>query len=403
MGCELLAKAHRRRRLGRGGVVGAVIVAFVPASARAEPLRLRADAVAQTQTPTGLLVLSGEDRARPWVDAEALVWAGGRPEAAADVLVLSVRLRDPQGRGELRVGRMVVATGAIRPLQIDGASGLLRSPWGTSLESFAGAPVVPRFGERLMEFAGGGRVAQTVGSGAVAGVSYAQVRGHGEVDREELGADLALMPVKWLDVAARGAYDLQSPGLAEAVGSAAARAGAWRLEGFASQRSPSRLLPATSLFSVLGDQPSRSVGSTLRWQAAPRLELLGSGAVQSSGGAVGGNGWVRGRLWLDDRGDSSVGVELRRQSVGASRWTGARAVFSLAMGGGFRCTNELELALPDEEKDGVFAWPWALVGLSWRSRRGWEIAGALEASSTPQNRYETTALARLSRSWEVSP
>ena len=382
--------------------MGAVIAAFVPA-VRAEPLRLRADAIAQTQAPAGLLVLSGEDRARPWVEVEALVWAAGRPEVGGDVLVLSVRLHDPQGRGELRVGRMVVTTGAIRPLQIDGASGLVRAPWGTSLESFAGAPVVPRFGERFMEFAGGGRVAQAMGSSAVAGLSYVQVRGHGEIDREELGGDLALMPVKWLDLAARGAYDLQSSGIAEVLGSAAIRAGAWRLEGFGSQRSPSRLLPATSLFSVLGDLPSRSVGTTLRWQAAPRLDLLGSAAVQSSEGSLGGNGWVRGRLWLDDRGDSSVGVELRRQSVGTARWTGARTVLSLALAGGFRCTNELELAVPDEERNGVFVWPWALVALSWRSRRGWEIAGAVEASSTPQNRYETTALARLSHPWEVSP
>lgn len=402
MGCELPARARGRWRKWGGGLLGAAVLGVSP-RAGAEPLRLRADAVAQTQAPAGLLVLSGEDRARPWLDVEGLVWAGGRPAAGGDVLVLSVRLRDPKGRGELRVGRMVVSTGAIRPLQIDGVSGLARAPWGTTLEAFAGAPVVPRFGERFMEFAGGGRVAQVIGQGAVAGVSYVQVRGHGEVDREELGADLAVLPVRWLDLAARGAYDLQSPGLVEALGSAALRSGSWRVELFASHRSPSRLLPATSLFSILGDQPARSLGTTTRWQVAPRLELLGSAALQSAQGEIGGNGWLRARLWLDDRQDSSVGVELRRQSVATARWTGARAIFSLGLGGGFRYVSELEIAAPDAASDGVVVWPWALLALSWKSRRGWEIAGAMEASSTPQHRYEASALARLSRSWEVAP
>jgi len=399
MGCELLASLRTRRR---GGLLG-VAVLSVTLRGSAEPLRLRADAIVQSQAPAGLLVLSGEDRARPWLDMEAMVWAGGRPEAAGDVMVLSVRLREPRGWGEVRGGRLIVATGAIRPLQLDGVSALGRAPWGTTVEAFSGAPVASRFGERRAEFAGGGRVSQTVGSVATAGVSYVQVRGHGEIFREELGADLALLPVRWLDVAARGSYDLQSPGLAEALASAAVRSGHWRVEGFASHRSPSRLLPATSLFTVLGDLPSQSAGATARWQAAPRLDLSASAAAQTTQGEVGGNGWLRGRLWLDDQGDSTVGVELRRQSLAASRWTGLRTVFSLNLGRGFRYVNELELAVPDEPKNGATVWPWGLLSLSWKSRGGWEVAGALEASSTPLNRYETAALARLMRRWEVSP
>lgn len=397
MRCELLASPR-----GRWGRVLLVVVG-VPAGVNAEPLRLRADAIAQSQAPAGLLVLSGEDRARPWLDVEGLVWAGGRPDASGDVLTLSLRLRDPLGRGELRGGRQVVTTGAIRPVHLDGVSALGRAPWGMTAEAFAGAPVAPRFGERRMEFAGGGRLAQAVGSSATVGVSYVQQRGRGEVDREEAGADLTLLPARWLDVAARGAYDLQSPGVTEALASAAVRSGAWRVEGFASHRSPSRLLPATSLFSVLGDLPSRSLGATVRWRAAPRLELLGTAAAMATAGETGGNGWLRARLWLDDEGDSSVGVELRRQQVSTARWSGARAIISLGLGGGFRYVSELELAVPDEPRLGSVVWPWGLVSLAWRSARGWEFAGALEASSTPQSRHETTVLARLSRRWGAAP
>jgi hypothetical protein len=464
MFCEFLARvatavgrapppAAIRSVAALGGLLVAGVAAW-PSGASAEPLRLRADAVAQTQSPAGLIVMQGSDRARPWLDVEALVWAATAHDPA-DVLVLAAKLRDPEGRGELKLGRFVVSTGAIRPVQVDGASGIVRTPWGTTAEAFAGSAVVPRFAERPFEWVAGGRLAQSIvrsgtstgsmsgsptgGASASAGLSYMQRRSRGEVANEEVGADVAAVPVGWLDLAARGAYALASPGLAEALGSAAVRSGHWRLELFASYRSPSRILPATSLFSVLGDFPSETAGGTLRWGAAPRLDLLASGAAQRVGGELGGNGWVRALLRLDDDGAGSVGLELRRQQVSTARWTGIRALSVLPLGGGFRYSTELELVVPDsssapgvsgvtgvtgvatgsgaagvlaapdragraaEVVDSRFAWPWGLMALSWRSAKGWEVAGAIEASSRPAQRYEAIGLARVSRSLELGP
>jgi hypothetical protein len=42
-----------------------------------------------------------------------------------------------------------------------------------------------------------------------------------------------------------------------------------------------------------------------------------------------------------------------------------------------------------------------LGALSWRSVAGWEIAGAVEAASTPESKFEMNALARLSKAWEL--
>ncbi|MEO8877938.1 MAG: hypothetical protein ABI461_20260, partial [Polyangiaceae bacterium] len=222
-------------------------------SAAADPIRLRGDALAETQAPAGLVVLQGEDKLRPWVNAEALVWAGARPDATADVLVLSVRLRAPHGLGEVRAGRFVFTTGAIRPVQIDGVSGLARAPWGSSVEAMVGTPVASRMAPSLYDWIAAGRVAQAVTDKSVIGFSYVQDRDHAEIANHEVGADFSAVPLKWLDVAARGTYDLTSPGIADALISASARDGDVRVEGFATHRSPSRLLPATSLFSVLGD------------------------------------------------------------------------------------------------------------------------------------------------------
>jgi hypothetical protein len=368
-------------------------------------LRLRADALVQTesntQSPAGLIVLQGQESSRPWLDAEALVWGGATPDATADVLVLTLRLREPHGYGELRAGRFVLATGAIQPVQMDGAAAIGRTPGGLTAETFGGVPVASRFRSRANDWIAGGRIAQTVASSATLGVSYVQRRDDGDIASEEVGGDLALYPVRWLDIAARGAYDLVWRGLADALVSAAVRSGDWRVELFASQRSPARLLPATSLFSVLGDFPSEMAGGTVRWRAAPRLDLLASGAAQSVGAELGSNEWARASLRLDDRGDANLGVEVRRQDVSTAQWTGVRAIASVPLGSGFRYASEIEVAVPDQPDGRGAAWPWGLLSLSWRSRAEWELAGAIEASSTPQYRYQTNALVRLSRALDV--
>ena len=78
MSCKTTANGRLWRRLAT--CAATVVGAIGPASvARADPLRLRADALAETQgtpAPAGLIVLQGEDARRPWIAAETLVWAG---------------------------------------------------------------------------------------------------------------------------------------------------------------------------------------------------------------------------------------------------------------------------------------------------------------------------------------
>jgi hypothetical protein len=382
---------------------GALCASLVVSSARADPLRLRGDALLASQgtsSPTGLVVLQGQDAFAPWVDAEALVWAGAKPSAGGDVLSLSVHLREPHGYAEIRAGRFVLATGAVHPVQIDGAHATLRTPWGTTFESFGGVPVVPAFGPRAYDWIAGGRIAQRIVSTVALGVSYEQRREDGDLSDDEVGVDLTAAPARWIDLGGFASYDLANPGIAEARGSAATRFGDWRVEIFGSDLSPGRLLPATSLFSVLGDLPSQTVGATVRWAAAPRLDLLASGAGQDVAGGLGGNGWVRASLRLDDRGDGSCGLELRRMSVPGAQWSGVRAVAALPIGRALRYSNEVEIVVPDQPDGRGAAWPWGLSALSWRSGAGWNVAAAIEASSSPLHRYEADALLRLSYAFE---
>jgi hypothetical protein len=380
-----------------------MLLVVVVRSAHAEPLRLRADAVAEAKPPAGLVVLQGEDRTRPVIGAEGLVWAGAkRDDDRADVLVLALRLREPHGFGEARAGRFVFATGAIRPLHVDGASVLGRAPTGSTIELVGGQPVVPDFGPRAYDWVAGGRIAQSYSGIATTGVSYVQRRAHGEIADQEMGADVSAAPSRTIDLAARSAYDITSPGIAEALASAAMRVDPVRVELFATHRSPSRLVPATSLFSVLGDFPSERAGASARWEAAPRLDVFGSGAVRAVGGEVGSEESLRALLRLDDRGDGSAGVEARRQDVPSARWTGLRTTLTQPLDRlvRFRATAEIEIAIPDEPRGRGAVWPWALAALAWRSGTGWEAAAAVEAAATPQHSFETNALVRLSRTFE---
>jgi hypothetical protein len=389
-------------------VAAAPVVLLAATSASADPYRLRVDAVGITgapQSPVGLVVLQGEDHERPWVETEALVWTGTGKDQAGDALVLLVKLHDAKKRVELRMGRQMIATGAIRPLHLDGADARWRLQTGTSLEAFGGIPVVPAYGHLQWDWVTGGRVAQALPGDTAVGATYWQQQDGAQLARQEAGLDFATAPARWFDLAGHGSYDLVDPGLVEATASLAARLPGWRPELYVTHRSPSRLLPATSLFSALGDVPSDVVGASARWYAAPRLDVVPTLALRRTNDELFGAGEdfgfdasLRVTLRLDDRGDGAIAIEGRRQDTLPSRWTGIRLATRVPVAWRVVASTELELVRPDDTTRGS-VWPWMLVALRWQPADRWELASGVEAASTPTAIREVNALVRLSRSW----
>lgn len=395
-------------KLAVGALVGVGCTICVPRSLRADPLRLRADAIGSTTSPVGLLVLRGEDKLKPWLDAEAVAWLGattstqaGTPDATGDALVLTLRAKDAEGRGEVRVGRFVYTAGAVRPLHLDGGRAIGRIlASGTAVDVFAGVPVVPRFGSRLYDAAWGGRVSQLAFGTLSVGVSFLQRHADGAVLDREVGPDLAFAPFPWLDFAGRAAYDLQSSRPTDALGTMAFRAGGFRAEAFATHRTAGRLLPATSLFSVLGDVPATTTGMALRLRAAPRLELWATGAAIVQGDELGGYATGRASLSLDDAHDGSVGFELRRQHLGNARWSGARVFGRVPFTRNLAATAEVEIVRPDNPPGGSAVWPWGLLAMTYRAGPSWSFAGAVEALRTRDDRTEVHGILRATWSLE---
>jgi hypothetical protein len=363
--------------LARFSKIGAGAAALLWTSTAIGQLRLRGDALADTQAPVGLVILHGDSR-EGRIDAETVAWMGG--QSTGDVLTLTVRARHPESGSEIRVGRMVTMMGALRPVHMDGARALGRLG-NTTVEAFGGVPVVPAYGFQSFDWTAGGRVAETAGIATV-GAAYA-IRTHDE----ETGVDFALAPTKWLTAAARSSYDLTSRGIADALVSLSTQNADVRGELFAAHRDPARLIPKTSLFSVLGDIPATTTGATARWLAAPRLELIATSSVQTRGPKdVGAQSLARANLALDD---GAVGLELRRVDF-ETHWLGARTTLSMPFRS-LRVGTELELVRPTKN----VLWPWALVALSW-----WNVSGAVEASSGPDRAW-IAAIVRYSYAFEA--
>jgi hypothetical protein len=383
---------------------------IVATTAHADPLRLRADALATTASPAGLLVLEAGSPtvsdARGKLTAEAVVWFGSMQtpgdERSGDVLVIAVDVRDAKNRARARVGRFVSTLGALRATHVDG--GLLRMalPHGFQVETVGGVPVLPGLAtSRQFDWLAGGRVSRKLGFGASAGIAYAQRRDAGQLATEELGLDAGYAFGKRADVGARFAYDLAGGGVSEVALTSSLRDESTRTELYAIHRVASRLLPANSLFSVLGDVPSQRAGTLLTWKAAPRLDvILDLGLrriadVDSHIHDVGAEVATRARLRLDASGKSQLGAELRRGGVGDAAWLGARGTARIALGHDVTLATELELVRPDDDRRGSL-WPWALVATSWR-RGAWNAAIATEASTSAMYKYRVDILGQLTR------
>jgi hypothetical protein len=380
------------------GAVAVAVVALAPLAA-ADPYRLRADALAMVQAPAGLVVLQADGKRGEQVGAEALIWLGAGEEGEAQALVVAVRARRASGRAEARVGRFVVTAGGLRPQHLDGAHGRMRLPYDFSIEAFAGSPVAAGQEGRSFDWLAGTRASRALGDWGSVGVAYLHRRDSGQLADEEIAFDAGGAAAEWLDLSARAAVDLIQYGVAEAQGTAGGRFGSWRIELYGIERSPSRLLPATSLFSVLGDERSRRIGAQVRWRAAPRLDLFADGGALAAAGEWGELMSARAQLRLDDRGAGALGVELRREWAPEGGWSGARATARVPVGA-FVFALEGELAMPEESNGNGSLWPWGLAAVSHRFGT-WEAAAAVEASSSSDYVHRVDGLARLTWLWEA--
>ncbi|HSN24624.1 MAG TPA: hypothetical protein VLT45_00010 [Kofleriaceae bacterium] len=383
--------------------LAAALFALTATRAYGDPIRLRADALATTQAPAGLLVLDGDATPSSLTSAEALVWTAGDAlpgqQHVGDVLVMMLKARTADNSAAVRVGRFVATLGALRPVQVDGAGGRIRLPHRFDAEAYAGIPVLAGLTTaRTWDWVAGGRLSRRLGDYGSAGLAFLEQRDDGRLATEEIGGDAGLALTKHDDVGARAAYDLANPGLAEVSLTATHRGDSLREDLYGTYRAASHLLPATSLFTVLGDTPSERAGAVLTWKAAPRLDVIGDAGMRYVDSMVAPAVTLRARLRLDDKGTSALSAEIRRDGPRDDAWTGARAAARISLPHMLTASTELEVVVPDDPRGRGNVWPWALAALGWDSGV-WHAAAAIEASASPEDRRRLDALLNLGRVW----
>jgi hypothetical protein len=315
-------------------------------------------------------------------------------------VVADVQVRDERRRAELTLGRFVMGLGALRPVHLDGASARVRLPEDLVVEAFGGVLVVPRFDEHGYDWVAGGRFSRALGDWGSAGIAYGQRSDHGELSARELGFDAGAAPSAWLDLAGRLACDLISPGVSEGRAAAVAHDGGYSVGLSYTHRSPFRLLPATSLFSVLGDSPARTGAVSFDGRVAPRLDISASAGARWIGDHLGESLRLGTVLRLDDLGEGTLGIEGRRESAPDGSWTGVRPLARVPLVAHLWASSELELVVPDQPRGRGRVWPWGRLSLGWTPAEAWEMAAAVEASASPQNVRRTDALLRVTRHFE---
>jgi hypothetical protein len=386
----------RHRRLF--ACVAACACAWLASSAHAQQFGFAVDTWGQTYRPAGLVQVESRVRSYPWLNAEAQVWAGRSPlaeEGNGDVVALTLRARDPLGRGEGTAGRFVLTTGAVRPVHLDGGHLKGQTPRGFALEAFGGVPVVPRFQERAYDWLVGARASQRLAHYGVLGASFVERRDHGRQIDQEVGGDLTLYLLHWLSAAGRASYDLVSRGLSEVQATASMGSSARRLELFGSLRNPSLILPATSLFSVLSNTPSAQGGVSGRMRVAPRLTLDALIAYRQAAEEFGIRAQAGGRLWLDDYGKSALEGVVTRDGVEGAQWTGLRALAYRELFEAFRLSGEVELVIADEARNGSRVWPWGRLSARYLLRETWLFSAGVEGNASPEFVKVVQALFRV--------
>ena len=405
----------QRWALGLAATIALLLLAPL-SQAAAQPHSVGAELWGQVDPNVGLFIVEGSTRKYPYVDAEALIWGGagspqyglGGNEFQVEALVAAIKLRDPRGISDARLGRFILGTGAVRAQHIDGGQLTLRAPSKTHFEVFGGVPVDGNLDGRRHDWIAGGRISQGLGKIGVLGGSYYNRYNTGQRSDEEVGVDFSLRPANWLDMAAKFSWEIVNPGLAEVLATVSSQTNNRKFRGelFASKRNPTRFLQQTSLFTVLGDLGTLKTGANLFWRAAPRLDLTVEGAGQQAADQWGWTGYLRGVLRTDDEGKGSVLGELRRQQVASSRWTGIRLASVIQLFEDIHQSvglmPEFEVIIPDDRNELTGkAWPWGRLALRYQHQGGWSFAAAAEASANQTQRLDVRGLARVSyqRKW----
>lgn len=327
-------------------------------------------------------------------------WWNGSLDTGAfsgDLALAFVKGEFARGALAVRLGRMAVAGGQSRMLQLDGAAVMWRAPAGFSLSAFGGSPVSARFATRggpmdanptQGDVAAGGRLAWAHPLLEV-GASATLAWDHGSESRQEVGGDLRISPLRWLDLLFSDSYALDRSQLAELSASAVARPlPALSVSADYRHTVPSLFLSSQSILWVFSDAARDDLGLNVRWSPtrAWTADLGGAALVSESGFRATGRA-----TWRPDR-RGAAGVELSYLDASDNKTLYAR-LFGSRTFGPLAATLDLQAVRFDKAVNGQDQSLLGSASVGYPIAPGLTAALAGSAGVTPwyQNRFDLVA------------
>lgn len=342
----------RRRRSalpGAAALLAALVAgAVAPGQARADTVDARAttllagrpdprDGEVHTALPvTELVSLRATDVKNPLLDDLAIVlstWGqldpGDPPDARTadgDVDLGYLEGKAWKRRVLLRVGRQLVAGGAARIVQLDGASALVR-PWRPlGVHVYGGSPVTPRFAVDRGDSMVGGRLSLRRSIDAEAGVSFVHVREDGRIARQDAGVDGRwVLPGLPVTLGAWALWSIPEARLAEGdVGATWSPGRRLQLTLDYRRTAPDLFLPRSSVLSVFSQEARDEAGGWLSLRPGARVRVDGDWHAIRDAAGWGQQGGAR-LSWTPFRDRrTTVAPELRVLDVADNGYLQAR-------------------------------------------------------------------------------
>jgi hypothetical protein len=276
-------------------------------------------------------------------DLADLRWDNGTTsELTGDIVAGYVRGQFLKRSLDVRLGRMMVAQGAARFVQLDGGEVAVRLPAGFGLSGYVGSPVSQRFQSRGAtvswnpaggDLAYGGRaswgfaIPGVAGRGFEIGGLYSMVTDSGETAHQQVGGDFRLQPIGNLTLSGYGLVELgeEATELAESnVQLGWTFLPKWHVTANWRYTRPDLMLSRQSILWVFADAERNDIGAGLQYDItrALTLGLDGRALLEPDGSdtyvgyeAIARAGYKRGVLSLG--GDVSVLRSLENGYVGA--------------------------------------------------------------------------------------
>lgn len=326
----------------------------------------------------------------------------GEDRGAGDLLYGYVRYVDPNGWGRVTAGRQFVYRGAGYGAGIDGMSADLYLPMSLQFAAFGGLITERRFEGTTERPAVGGRLAWAPWDLGHVAASYYQQWNDGDIDRQNVGADLALRKWKHGSLTSSAIFDMYGSRIQDVDVTATALVSR-RFSAFLryGMFDPDALLPRTSIFWVFARELHQEVGGGVSYRPTRGLQLSLDWDQYFYGDGDGGYlGKARASYEIPVTVPLKVGLEYGRLSETENGYDALRAFSRGETGYGLRYSAEAMAYLFQNDLRGYDKAMTGYGGLGYRFIPELVLDLGLEINHTPLVKSELRGFAKLTWSFE---